>query len=110
MDNYLELYEYHSKKQRGTCPICRLALIKKNDPIEIHHRFHKPRSGKLARKINKKFAIFIDSTLNTMLLHKSCHTANRSYKAITINRVERIVEWLKNRPILIKKINFELDK
>jgi hypothetical protein len=106
MDNYGEKFMHIYKRQDGICPACNDALIRKNDPITMQHRFPKPRKGREHKRIMKLLYLFIDCTLNLYLVHLSCNTTkHRSYGRITEYNAIRYQKFLEKHKKISEFVN-----
>ena len=99
MKNYLEKLEYLLKHQKHVCPVCNRWLSLGRNIVELHHKCHK------AKWRSRSYPLFIDSLLNLVVLHKRCHTENRSCFKISDYNANKINNFLKKHPKIEKFVN-----
>ena len=99
MKHWQEKFDYLCRKYNYRCPI---ALEKGKGlilrPNVLHHKFHKPRKGRMLKVVMKKLRLFIDSLLNLVAVDNDWHLKNPSYRIITWHNALIYEDFLQRNP------------
>ena len=97
--NYDKIKRYLYIHQDRKCPVCKKIMLY-NEKLDLHHRVN---NSKWRRK---KYPLFINSLLNLVLLHNTCHLKMGRFLQLTdyrANKIElflqkhkKIAEWVNN--------------
>jgi hypothetical protein len=108
MNNYHLIFSYHYYRQKLKCLACGKFFNMLDDPPTIQHKYPKPRQGREHKRVMKLLPLFIDSLLNTCLIHQSCNTTKyRSYGRITEYNAVKYQKFLERHPKISNFVNME---
>jgi transposase-like protein len=98
MDNYFNKIDYLLKHQRYQCPLCK-GKLRQDSKLDLHHLLPKT-YGNLA-----KYKRFINSLLNLVVVHNTCHIHHGNTLKIQEVRATQYESFLRMHPMIADFVN-----